>query len=137
MKPEAIFVGGSLCGLVIIIGMFFVVETSQNYDVPLDNSSFSRATEKAVAVYALGGEIQGKLEGETVSESSAFDNILSGSYLALRSLMGSIGILGSIITVIAKELPFVHPVIIGTLIAIGIISFFMSIVYLAFRVLRT
>lgn len=136
MRLEDLYIGAALAVMVMSGALFILTQQSINYNVTFDNSSFSRVTQQSVDLYQSSSDMKDQISGGQVSETSAFDNMLSGVYLALRSLMSTFGLIGTMGTALFREFAFVHPIIMTTMFGIVTFLFVMAIIYLVFRVYK-
>ena len=134
MKLENFFVGITLAVLAFTLLVTMIAQSSTTYKVTnYDNSSFTKVINQTIALDEKQKEITEKLVPKETSDVTSWDAMIRGGYLALTSILGSIGILGTFFTAIQLELN-IPPAITNWIIGVCAIILVIIVVYIVMRV---
>lgn len=86
MKLEMLFIGALLFGLVFIAGFNLYAENLSTYSIDVDtNTTFGKLANEGKLLYDYNKDIQDKIAGQTVTDATAVDSMVSGGYTAIKN----------------------------------------------------
>lgn len=135
IKLEYLFIGVLLFGLVFVLGLGFLTEALSFYNVQADTSTtFGKMTYNLKAIYDYQDSMKEKIQGGTVTDESAVDEMVKGGYTGTRTgPFNALTIAGNATMTLAQEVGFIDPNILSFLMTIFSIFVLFAIIALIFR----
>lgn len=86
MKLEMMFIGALLFGLVFVAGLNIYGEALSNYNVDVDTSNtFGKMSNNLQSIYDYQKNMKEDIQGGSVTDENAVDDMVSGGYKAIRT----------------------------------------------------
>lgn len=138
MRLEYYFIGFAAFGLVFLLGVDILGEGLVIYDVEMDtDSSFGKISSNVKEIYGYSIDTKDKIEGGTVSDEDAVNEMISGGYKGIRTspfrlLAMSTNITQTMVTKTDMK-GMVSPLIVDFIILVLTVLVIFTIIYLIFR----
>lgn len=135
MKLEMIFVAVTLFAVVFIAGLNIYTEGATTYSVDTSaDGVLGRVTENSNRIYELQDNMKDDLQGGTVTDEDAVDEMIKGGYTSIRNNPFSVLTAGFNATItILEEIPYVEDVWVGTFLIVMTALLIFGIIALVFR----
>jgi len=135
MKIEYMMIGAVLFGLVFVLGTSIYGNTLSKYDVDIDTSTtWGQMGSNAKQIYDYDKDMRGSIQGGTVTETNAVDDMIEGGYSAIKNNpYSAISVAGNATYTLMKQARFIPaPAITFILLTLSILTTF-AIIALIFK----
>lgn len=135
MKIEMMMIGAVLFGVVFSLGLNFYGEMLSNYNVDIDTSStFGEISNNAKEIAKINDQMQGDIEGGSVTEGDAVEDMIAGGYSAIKnSPFSAIGVAAEATETLLLEFHMVPAEAIDFIILVLSLLTLFAIIGLIFR----
>ncbi len=138
MKLEMFIIGFAAFGLVFLLGVGVLSEGLNFYNVEMDtDSSFGKVSSNVKELYGYSLDTKDKIEGGTVSDEDAVNEMIAGGYKGIRtSPFRSLAMATNITQTMVTETPMagmISPFIIQFILLVLTVLVIFTIIYLIFR----
>lgn len=135
MKLEMIFIGALTFGIIFVVMLGLYSEGLINYGVTANtDDTFGKMTSNMKQIYDYQDSVKSNIQGGTVSEEDAVDEMVSGGYKGIRNNpFTALTVATNASMTLAQETGFLSAPIVGYLVTIAIITAIFAVVALIFR----
>lgn len=124
-----IFISSVLIAILFLTGGILIInEQSAAYGVPIDAGLFENISEEINATLAITQDQKQDILGQSVSEDFAFDNIITGGFIAVGKVFSYLKITGTVVTLVAKSIG-IPAFAVNIFMAVLLIFVIFSIIY--------